>query len=55
MRAARAGPAWIDFELVEVPPLQFLMVDGHGDPNTSTAYREAIEALSMRRPTRSAS
>lgn len=34
-----------DFEIVEVPPLQFLMVDGHGDPNTSTAYREAIEAL----------
>lgn len=34
-----------DFEIVEVPPLEFLMVDGHGDPNTSTAYREAIEAL----------
>ncbi|MHB8246630.1 MAG: GyrI-like domain-containing protein [Acidimicrobiales bacterium] len=34
-----------DFEIVEVPPLQFLMVDGHGDPNTSTDYREAIEAL----------
>ncbi|MHB8333129.1 MAG: helix-turn-helix transcriptional regulator, partial [Candidatus Dormibacteria bacterium] len=33
------------FEIVEVPPLGFLMVDGHGDPNTSTAYREAIEAL----------
>ena len=34
-----------DFEIVEVPPLEFLMVDGHGDPNTSIAYREAIEAL----------
>ncbi|MGH9271461.1 MAG: GyrI-like domain-containing protein [Ilumatobacteraceae bacterium] len=34
-----------DFEVVEVPPMGFLMVDGHGDPNTSTAYREAIEAL----------
>jgi len=34
-----------DFEIVEVPPLGFLMIDGHGDPNTSTAYREAIEAL----------
>ncbi|MCL4446466.1 MAG: hypothetical protein M1134_06315 [Actinobacteria bacterium] len=21
------------------------MVDGHGDPNTSTGYRDAIEAL----------
>lgn len=34
-----------DFEIVEVPPLEFLMVDGHGDPNTATAYREAIEAV----------
>lgn len=34
-----------DFQIVDVPPLNFLMVDGHGDPNTSTAYREAVEAL----------
>lgn len=34
-----------DFEIVEVPSLGFLMVDGHGDPNTSTAYREAVEVL----------
>jgi hypothetical protein len=34
-----------EFEFVDVPALEFLMVDGHGDPNTSTAYREAIEAL----------
>jgi len=33
------------FAFVEVPPLEFLMVDGRGDPNTSTAYREAVEAL----------
>ena len=32
-------------ELVEVPPMMFLMVDGSGDPNTSAAYHEAIEAL----------
>ena len=38
---AKAG----GFEIVEVPPLPFLMVDGHGDPNTSPAYREAVEAL----------
>lgn len=31
--------------LVDVPPLDFLMIDGHGDPNTAPAYREAIEAL----------
>ena len=32
-------------ELVDVPELPFLMVDGEGDPNTAAAYREAIEAL----------
>lgn len=31
--------------LVEVPTLAFLMVDGTGDPNSSTAYGEAVEAL----------
>lgn len=30
---------------VEVPPLAYLMVDGEGDPNTSKAFQEAIEAL----------
>lgn len=30
---------------VEVPPLRFLMVDGIGDPNTSKACAEAVEAL----------
>ena len=33
------------FSLVTVPTLQFLMVDGHGDPNTSTAYRDALTTL----------
>jgi hypothetical protein len=31
--------------IIDVPELSFLMVDGHGDPNTCPAYREAIEAL----------
>jgi hypothetical protein len=31
--------------LVEVPEMRFLMIDGAGDPNTSPAYQEAIEAL----------
>ncbi len=31
--------------VVEVPPLRYLMVDGEGDPNTASAYAEAIEAL----------
>jgi hypothetical protein len=33
------------FGIVDVPDLQYLMVDGHGDPNTSPAYAEAIQAL----------
>ena len=31
--------------LVDVPELAFLMIDGHGDPNTAATYREAIDAL----------
>ncbi len=34
-----------DFHVVEVPELSFLMTDGHGDPNVSPAYAEAVEAL----------
>ena len=30
---------------VEVPAFRFLMVDGEGDPNTSQAYAQAVEAL----------
>jgi hypothetical protein len=30
---------------VDVPPMDFLMVDGQGDPNTSQDYADAIEAL----------
>ena len=30
---------------VRVPAFTFLMIDGEGDPDTSTAYREAVEAL----------
>jgi hypothetical protein len=33
------------FTVVDVPALNYLMVDGHGDPNTAPAYREAVEAL----------
>lgn len=31
--------------ILDVPPLQYLMLDGSGDPNTAPAYREALEAL----------
>ncbi|MDP2402168.1 MAG: GyrI-like domain-containing protein [Actinomycetota bacterium] len=30
---------------VDVPPMSFLMLDGEGDPNTSPAYGDAVEAL----------
>lgn len=33
------------FRVVEVPPMQYLMIDGHGDPNTSPAFTSAVEAL----------
>jgi hypothetical protein len=32
-------------QLVQVPPLKFLCLDGHGDPNTSPAYAAAVQAL----------
>ncbi|NDL59841.1 GyrI-like domain-containing protein [Phytoactinopolyspora mesophila] len=33
------------FEVVDVPRMTFLMADGHGDPNTSPAYRAVVKAL----------
>jgi hypothetical protein len=33
------------FQVLEVPPMQFLMLDGRGDPNTAQEYQDAIEAL----------
>lgn len=38
---ARVG----ETRVVDLPPLQYLMVDGHGDPNTSSAYADALAAL----------
>ena len=32
-------------QLVDVPEFAFLMIDGHGDPNTSRHYAESIQAL----------
>ncbi|MEU4777082.1 GyrI-like domain-containing protein [Micromonospora sp. NPDC023633] len=34
-----------EFRFVDVPDMQYLMVDGHGDPNTSPAFTAAVEAL----------
>ncbi len=34
-----------EFRILEVPKTQYLMVDGHGDPNTSQEFKDAITAL----------
>lgn len=34
-----------EFRIVDVPELRYLMIDGHGDPNTAPAYAEALAAL----------
>jgi hypothetical protein len=44
MKAFWQPPAGV-FSLVDVPKLQFAMIDGKGDPNTSEGYRHAIEWL----------
>ncbi len=33
------------FRVVDVPDTRYLMIDGHGDPNTSPAFAEAVAAL----------
>ena len=38
-------PSTRRFEVVDVPPMNYLMIDGHGDPNTAQAYADAVEAL----------
>ena len=34
-----------EFRFLDVPELRYLMIDGHGDPNTTPAFTEAIETL----------
>jgi hypothetical protein len=38
-------PSAKEVAVVEVPAMNFLMIDGVGDPNTSKSYQEAVEAL----------
>ncbi len=33
------------FDVVDVPALQYLMIDGHGDPNTAASYADALATL----------
>lgn len=34
-----------DPKIIDVPPLDYLMIDGAGDPNSSPEFSAAIEAL----------
>ncbi len=38
-------PSAKEAAVVDVPPMNFLMIDGTGDPNVSVEYQKAIEAL----------
>jgi len=38
-------PSKSKFQVVEVPNLKFLKIDGRGDPNSAPEYIEAVEAL----------
>ncbi len=39
------NPSKKEFTVLKVPAMQFLMIDGHGDPNTAQAYQDALEVL----------
>ena len=39
------NPSAREFSVVDVPALQFLMIDGQGNPNSSSTYKQAVEAL----------
>lgn len=39
------NPSSKEFSVVDVPKMNFLMVDGQGNPNTAQVYKDAVEAL----------
>lgn len=34
-----------EFRIIDIPPMKYLMIDGHGDPNNSKEFASAIETL----------
>jgi hypothetical protein len=38
-------PSAKENSIIDIPPLTYIMVDGHGDPNTAPVYVEAIQTL----------
>ena len=39
------NPSAKEIAIVEVPKMNFLMIDGSGNPDTSQEYKDALEAL----------
>ena len=39
------NPSAKEVAIVDIPAMQFLMVDGTGNPNTAQEYKDAVEAL----------
>ncbi len=39
------GPSTAQISVVDVPAMNFVMIDGKGNPNTAQEYRDSIEAL----------
>ena len=39
------SPTSKDFSLIEIPALQYLMIDGHGDPAVARDYIDAVQTL----------
>jgi|Deesub1362A_J573_1020465.scaffolds.fasta_scaffold20248_2 hypothetical protein len=39
------SPSAKEVTVVDVPPMNFLLIEGRGDPNTSPGFKAAIEAL----------
>jgi len=34
-----------EINIIEVPKLKFLQIDGQGNPNTSQVFKDAVDAL----------
>lgn len=39
------NPSAKQVSVVELPPMPYLMIDGHGNPNTSELYQDAVKSL----------
>src|SRR5690606_26573861 len=44
-KALYAPSAKQGLHLIDVPPMRYLMIDGAGDPNVATEYKDAVATL----------